>query len=160
MRLTSFLNELLQTANQKLGKMIDTFDAQSNVKLIEESRQIFDDIRLYVKIKENQIFPRIRHIEGYDQRMAEASEIHENIFYMMEKLVMIHVDEPYHEYREKLEFLKGYIDELTVYDQNTVFPMVRDLLSDEECDDIIEGIRGEQTHEARASLMMGPEFTG
>ncbi len=160
MELIEYLKYLIEKTNEKLTRLITKYDDMSNIKLIDASRQVFDDLNLYIQLKHNQVLPRLEavKIDGTSRKQVQESlEIDACIGYMLEKLQMIHVDEPWHEYREKLKKLKEYVDQVEAFDKSSFYPLIRDNLTNEECDDVIDRIRDEQTHEAKASVLTHSE---
>lgn len=160
MELIQYLKNLVEKTNEKLGRIIAKHDDMTNIKRIDESRQVFDDLELYLQLKHNQIFPRLETVKidaTSRQQVEESLEIDNNIEYMLEKLVMIHVDDPYHEYRQKLEKLKEYVDMVEAFDKTNLYPLIRSNLTDLECDDVVNHIRDEQLHAAKASVLTNSE---
>ena|GEM_PF-2766460 len=115
-----YLKARLTLAQKELKSVIQVYDDINDDVRMSNSKRIFYEILSYIQIQNVIIFP----LMGKDTRSAESiqrsQELHQSIRDCIDRATMLHVDEPDHEYLNRLRALELLVDSLVHHDEGTL----------------------------------------
>src|SRR6478609_2794157 len=115
-----YLKARLTFAQKELKSVIELYDSLNDDIRMSNSKKIFYEILGYVQIQTVIIFPMMEKDSTNLESVQRSKELHQSIRDTIEKATMLHVDEPDHEYLNRLRALDLLVDSLVQHDQGTV----------------------------------------
>lgn len=146
MDIFDYLNERRAHCIRILRRMVDHYDKMENVKHIDQSHHAFDELMTYLKVEENLLYPKIIAKPQLKEALTYTHNLHGEMENILEKSVMIHVDEPSYEYRNNMEQLLVLLEKEDRYDRAELYPKAREVLTEKDYEDIDEHLGSAQDH--------------
>ena len=133
MQILEFLNAKLNYASQLLDELILQYDALNDDGRLAKSNIILDNLRSYRRIKYNLLMPYLHAKRDlYEDIIAGDQEIHEMFEFIDEHAIQIHVDEPNHEYYDRMVQLREIVQRADRYDKTRLYPWFEQYLTEED----------------------------
>jgi hypothetical protein len=148
MEVFGFLKEKMDFAITELRHMIQNYDRLEDTDLMDQSSVIFDNIRSCMKIDANLLYPRVQYDPEFADELALSHRLHEDINYILDHSIMIHVDEPFDEYLNRMRSLLHLMEKYRQHDFDTLFPYIDRRLDDEERREIESHLVTQMQHES------------
>ena len=126
------LIEERQRTLEKLKELIDQYQFEKNAKeVMKDSSKIFDSLRRCIEVDNNIIYPAL---DGQTpaENVAAMIELHDDILAEIDKLIFIHVDEPYLQYLEHLQHLHTLISKEYTHTKEDIYPVAAKVLGETE----------------------------
>lgn len=155
MQILDFVSDKLNFAMSVLDDLIANYDGMEDAERMEKSNTIFDNLRSYLRIEENLLMPCLeRRKNEYTDLLEPIHLVHERINYVLEHAIMIHVDEPNHEYYNRMVQLRKLMEDARRNDQERLFPWLNQYLSESERNDIARQFNTQMNQESLPSSGM------
>jgi hypothetical protein len=154
MEVLELMHAKLSMARRVLKDFIRHYEGMEDAPRLEKSNLIMDEVNSYLKIEENLVFPFIRRTGRHQDIIDRVRAVHEQIEYVTEHAIMIHVDEPGGEYYNFMVQLDNLLDLAAKLDEELVYPWARVHLSNEDQLYIATHLKGQMTHESLPSTGM------
>lgn len=131
--LFKFLDEKLSRALVLLNQVIESFKKLDNTHNMKESSLIFDEIRTYIEVSENLLFPAFTAAIPDGKNLLSSVKIrHADLDRVIEKSTMMHVDEPRYEFEECLEAIRDLLLQEQASNQSKIFPLAKQHIPENE----------------------------
>ncbi len=149
MEVIDFVKSKLNFAILVLDDFIIRYGEMGDDERLEKSDTIFDNVRTYLRVEENMLLPALRRQETlYQDIIEEVHLVHEQINYVLEHTIMIHVDEPQHEYYNRMVQLRALLGKATELDHTRLFPWLDQYLDATERSQMGSKLDVQTTHES------------
>lgn len=149
----TFLIDKRQAASIVLRDIIakyENVEVQNRGDRMERASIAFDQVRTYIKLLENQVFPSL---ERYDisnrlkDAVLQSRDVHDRLERMLEKTIMIHVDEPFYEFRDNLVDMMSLLTRDEQLCDEIIFVEAMHVLTPQHIEELGEHIEDETHHE-------------
>jgi hypothetical protein len=117
---SDYLKARITFAQKELKSVIQLYDTMNDDVRMSNSKKIFYEILGYIQIQSVIIFPLMEKDTTTVESITRSKELHESIRDTIEKATMLHVDEPDHEYLNRLRALDLLVNSLVEHDQGTL----------------------------------------
>jgi hypothetical protein len=152
MEILEIISSKLETAQYFLDDLLKNYERLEDTPRIEKANIIFENITSYLQIEQNLLFPFIKASREHDDILDRAQAIHDRIDEEMEKTVMVHVDEPDHQFYHGLGALARLLDEAKRVDHEAIFPWSRVYLSETDHISLLNHLKEQTAHETVGPL--------
>jgi hypothetical protein len=159
--LVRYLNSKLNRALEALNQLITYYECEDNPDrnhIIQQSGAIFDLVISYMKIEDNQIYPRFRRDGNLDREYHESRNLQREIEAIMDSSVLMHVDEPSNDFLDNLYALRRVLEHLRRLDQKLVFPQIQEGMTPEMEAEIDAHLQEEMLHEGGANRILNAPY--
>lgn len=112
MKLIPFLNEQYNELRKGLKAYIADYDNHGDDWRMAEASRLLDILRHVQQINLNIIYPEVARVDAAQPLLEQASIDNDIIDMSLETLINVHVDEPKHEYYEKLKDLTRVVEKI------------------------------------------------
>ncbi|HEY9745246.1 MAG TPA: hypothetical protein V6C99_03400 [Oculatellaceae cyanobacterium] len=152
MEVLEIISSKMEMAQHFLDDLLSNYDRLDDTARIDRANVVFDNITSYLQIEQNLLFPYIRKTGEHDDILEQALAVHDRIDEEMEKSVMVHVDEPDHQFYHGLDTIRGLLERAKRIDQEMIFPWARVYLSEEDHYALLNPLKEQTAHETVAPL--------
>jgi hypothetical protein len=142
------LQRKLDIAREQLNGLIQEYMNLNDDARLEKTNFAFDQITSYIQIERNLLFPVIHKRERGNDLIDPSIAIHEDMNQIMERAVMLHVDEPDFTFYDNLTGLLALLNKLADLDQQSVWPWLEKNLTEEDTATIIPRLQDQTIHES------------
>lgn len=151
MQVLHVLHGKINLARLVLRELINEYQRLDDTQRLEKSNTIMDEVNSYLQIKENLIFPFIRHKGNYDDLIQHSAAIDAEVERISELSIMMHVDEPSGEYYHNMVLLLGLLDKLERVDSESIFQWLKEYMAPEEEHYILTHLKNQMIQESLPS---------
>lgn len=116
MKLIPYLNEQYDSLRQGMKNYLAGYDHHGDDWRMAEVSRLLDFLRHVQQVTINVIYPEIVSVDSIQPQLEKARVDHEIIETILETILNVHVDEPRHEYYEKINNLRDVVESL--YEQD------------------------------------------
>jgi hypothetical protein len=148
MEVLELIHAKLALAHRVLKDLIAHYEGMEDATRVEKSNTILDELNSYLQIEENLLFPFIRRTGEHEDLIERAKTVHQQIDYVTEHMVMMHVDEPGGDFYNRLLTLDNLLAEAERIDREVLFPWAKAYLSEADQDYIANHLKDQMTHES------------
>lgn len=148
MNVLEFMSEKGAHATRELQELVASYDLLENQTLIQKSSEAFDHLRSYLQIEENLVLPMLKNLTGLAYPLQYAKTVFDEMEYIMEHGIMMHVDEPSLEYKHHLVDLLELLKQYRGYEEQEVLPLARAQFSPEVMASLQEHLYAQTNHES------------
>lgn len=123
--------DLIKKEHRKVEALFSEIESTEDTqKLYEGFNQLYEEISLYVEVKEQVFYPAIRkHCEDTEELVGEAQKEHDQVKQLLEEMESLSPTSK--EFQAKIRELKQVIQHYTKEEENQVFLRVRESMSNE-----------------------------
>jgi hypothetical protein len=154
MEILNVIAAKLNLAERVLEDLTANYRHLDDATRLEKANTILDEINSYLQIEENLLFPFMQRNGEYDDLLAKARAVHEQIEDLTEYAIMMHVDEPSGEFWKNMVKLKDLIVLARRADEEMIFPWAKVYLSERDQYYIATNMKNQMTHESLPSSGM------
>ena len=129
---SDYLKARLTFAHKELKSVIELYDTMNDDVRMSNSKKIFYEILGYIQIQTVIIFPLMEKDTTTVESITRSRELHQSIRDTIEKATMLHVDEPDHEYLNRLRALDLLVNSLVQHDNGTLLQWMESHLTVED----------------------------
>lgn len=151
MEALDLLHAKLNVARRVLKNFIDNYQGMEDSERSDQARTVLDEVTSYLQIKENLIFPYIRREGEHSDLLERNRAVDEQIEYIIEHAIHMHVDEAGGEFYNRLVQLDNVLDLAIKTDQDTILPWAKVHLSDKDQLYIATHLKSQMVHESLPS---------
>lgn len=151
MEIISLLHSKLNLARRVLKELTQDYMKLDDTQRLDKSNTIMDEINSYLQIKENLVFPFIRKKGLHDDLIDRSVQLDQEIERLIELSIMMHVDEPSGEYYHNMVNLLHLLTHLERVDSESIFPWMKEYLSEEDQHYIATHLKNQMVHESLPS---------
>lgn len=152
MEILEVIRTKMDMAQHVLRDLIKTYPYIDDTARIEKANLAFDNVQSYLQIEQNLLFPYIRKTGEHDDILDRAQAIQDRIDELLEKAVMVHVDEPDNQFYYSLDALLGLMEQAERVDNEAIFPWARVYLTEADHYTLITRVKDETLHETVAPM--------
>jgi len=133
MQLSEHLKIQHNFLNEQLDYLLKNYTTLDDTIRIETSKRIFDLLRRIILTDVNVVYPRATTVNGLSSVIAQGKHRHTMIEDQIEKILMIHVDEPEDMYINEMIELRDIISTFEAEDTH-ILDTLDNALDDKEKD--------------------------
>jgi hypothetical protein len=122
-------NAMIKTT---LYRFIADYEHLHDEERFNQISEVLDLLNHSMELKLNTVFPMIRKNPDFQTDLRDSMHRYDDLKDVMEKMVMIHVDEPHKQFKERAEQMLALVEEQTRLEENSMFPRMEEHLSSEE----------------------------
>jgi hypothetical protein len=152
MQVLDIISSKLDIAQRVLRDLVSNYYSMDDTARIERANLVLDNVNSYLQIEQNILLPYIEGAEGNADILARLCEVQNRIDALLEKAVMVHVDEPDHQFYYSMEALQDLLRQAEQVDREVLFPWVRTYLVDADQPRMLDHLKEQTAHETPGSL--------
>jgi len=149
---SDYLKARLTFAQKELKSVIELYDGLNDDVRMSNSKKIFYEILGYIQIQSVIIFPLMEKDTTTVESITRSKELHQSIRDTIEKATMLHVDEPDHEYLNRLRALDLLVNSLVEHDNEMLLPWMDTHLTIEDVARLMPRLKENAMQEALPSF--------
>jgi hypothetical protein len=152
MEVLDIISSKLDVAQRVLRDLVSNYYSMDDTARIERANIVLDNVNSYLQIEQNILLPYIEGSEEHVDIFARVCEVQNKIDNLLEKAVMVHVDEPDHQFYYSMEALQKLLSQAEQADREALFPWVRTYLTDADQPRMLDHLKAQTAHETPGSL--------
>lgn len=152
MEILEIIQAKRSTAMRYLRDLLDNYGRLDDSDRMDKANMALDNISSYLQIQQNLLFPFIEKTGEHDDIMARSCEVQNRIDEVLEKAVMVHVDEPGNVFYHDMNVLFHLLEQAEQIDRDAIFPWARVYLTKQDDMTLLNQLRVETAHESQPKL--------
>lgn len=152
MQVLDVINSKMEIAQRFLRDLVVNYDQLDDTARIERANIGLGNVQSYLQIEQNLLFPLIERTGEDTDILARACRIQNQMDDVLERSVMVHVDEPDHEFYHGMERLLNLLEQAAEVDREFIFPWAKEHLTEEEQFSMLTNLQEQTAQETLGSL--------
>lgn len=152
MEILEIISSKLETAQHFLDDLLKNYERLDDTPRIEKANIIFENISSYLQIEQNLLLPYIEATGEHNDILARACAVQNRLDDELEKVVMVHVDEPDRQFYHGLHTIAHLLEAAKQVDHEAIFPWAHMYLSEVDHFTLLNHIKEQTAHETVGPL--------
>lgn len=147
-----FMHVKLKRGRHELNDLVEQYGQLRPMARLKKSNAAFDEIYSYLQIFQNLILPYIEQTGRHEDMLARMCDVQNRLDQLLERAVMMHVDEHGGEYYNDMVRLLALVDQALDIDERLILPWSQAYLTPADHQAIASRLKSQMTHESRSSF--------